>query len=133
MELAHIGFLYKDINTGLKNWKSDKTKILIKKTKDKNLQVYCCLLKFNSLVIELISPMPSNKILIKKLKNNIESKPFGFDHMCFYSKNIDKDLPIWEKKYNSKIVIKKTRSTMFKKNVAFLVLKGGLLIELLEK
>ena len=38
MDLAHIGFLYKDINTGLKNWKSDKTKILIKKTKDKRIE-----------------------------------------------------------------------------------------------
>tara|TARA_Y100001970_G_C14259345_1_gene878513 strand:+ start:4652 stop:5053 length:402 start_codon:yes stop_codon:yes gene_type:complete len=132
MKLAHIGFLYKSIDEGLTIWKNENVKILKNKTKDKKLKVNCCLLKVNSLIIEIISPFKSNKILFKKIENNKKNKPFGFDHLCFYSKNINKDIKIWEKKHNSKTVIKKTYSKMFKKNIAFLVLKTGLLIELLE-
>ena len=132
MKLAHIGFLYKSIDEGLTIWKNENVKILKNKTKDKKLKVNCCLLKVNSLIIEIISPFKSNKILLKKIENNKKNKPFGFDHLCFYSKDINKDIKIWEKKHNSKTVIKKTYSKMFKKNIAFLVLKTGLLIELLE-
>ena len=132
MKLAHIGFLYKSIDEGLTIWKNENVKILKNKTKDKKLKVNCCLLKVNSLIIEIISPFKSNKILLKKIENNKKNKPFGFDHLCFYSKDISKDIKIWEKKHNSKTVIKKTYSKMFKKNIAFLVLKTGLLIELLE-
>ena len=84
------------------------------------------------MTIEIVSPFKTNKILFDKIRINKKNKPFGFDHLCFYSKNINLDIKKWEKKYNSKTVIQKTYSTMFKKNVAFLVLKTGLLIELLE-
>ena len=98
MKLAHIGFLYKSIDEGLTIWKNENVKILKNKTKDKKLKVNCCLLKVNSLIIEIISPFKSNKILFKKIENNKKNKPFGFDHLCFYSKNINKDIKIWEKK-----------------------------------
>lgn len=132
MKLAHIGFLYKSIDEGLAIWKNKNVKILKKKTKDKKLKVNCCLLKVNSLIIEIVSPFKTNKILLDKIRNNKKNKPFGFDHLCFYSKNINLDIKKWEKKHNSKTVIQKTYSTMFKKNVAFIVLKTGLLVELLE-
>lgn len=132
MKLAHIGFLYKSIEEGLRIWKTQNVRIIKKKIKDDNLKVFCCLIKVNDLTVEIISPLKSNKILINKLKNSKRNKPFGFDHLCFYSKNIDKDLKKWEAKYSSKTVIKKTFSKMFKKNIAFLVLKTGLLVELLE-
>tara|TARA_Y100000996_G_C22454575_1_gene615321 strand:+ start:96 stop:497 length:402 start_codon:yes stop_codon:yes gene_type:complete len=132
MNLAHIGFLYSSIDEGIKIWRNQNVKILKKKTKDDRLKVYCCLLKVNNLIIEIISPLRSNKVLRSKLKINKKNKPFGFDHLCFYSKNIDRDLKNWEAKYRSKVVIKKTFSKMFRKNVAFIVLKTGLLVELLE-
>ena len=161
MKLAHIGLLYKDINQGInfcikhpsvlninlrkkdissKNKfnlnsfyekRESPIKMIIKPTVDKKLKVTCCLIGIKKdFFIEIIEPNGNNKILQNKLNNKNYS--YGnFDHLCFFSKNIDKDVKYMTNYLNAKLVLKKTYAKLFKKNICFLVVKS-LLIELLE-
>ena len=117
MKLAYIGFLYKSIDEGLAIWMNKNVKILKKKQRIKKLKVNCCLLRVNSLTIEIVSPFKTNKILFDKIRIN-KNKPFGFDHLCFYSKNINLDIKNG-KKYNSKTVIQKHTQQCLKKMLLF--------------
>ena len=74
------------------------------------------------MTIEIVSPFKTNKILFDKIRINKKNKPFGFDHLCFYSKNIKLDLKKWEKNIIQKQLYKKHTQQCLK-NVAFLVLK----------
>lgn len=158
MKLAHIGFLFKDINQGINYWSKNKfdfeqkfmnkinkriilnkshknnnspVKIIIKPTVDKKLKVTCCLIKIKKdFLIEIIQPHKNNVILKKKIENR--NYTFGsIDHLCFFSNNIDKDIKFMTNNLNARLVVKKTYAKLFKKNICFLVVKS-LLIELLE-
>lgn len=125
----HIGFAVKDIHKTQKIWVESGALPLIDIESDPEQGVYCSLLRVSSSSkIELISPLPGTKHPLETILQN----KGGLHHICYESDDIELDL-IRLAKSKSFIVISEPKyARIFDAQIAFLMLKGGFLVELLQ-
>lgn len=126
LKFHHIGFLTKNINKSFEDFKHLKYKKLGKLVYDANFKVKIQFIQNNHNIIELIEPYKSNYGLIYTLK----IKNYAY-HFAYKVKNINKEIKRLKKKYD--LVIDPTPALAFgKKEVSFLKMKNGFIIELIQ-
>jgi methylmalonyl-CoA/ethylmalonyl-CoA epimerase len=129
MKIAHIGFVVKEIEKSLPSWLASGYELQIKKTFDPIQNVFCLILKkVGEPDIELVAPAEEGK---SPLTSRLE-RGGGIDHICFYTTNM-KDSLLDERAKGSLIVCEPVFAETFGKQIAFVVRRGGLLIEYLEE
>lgn len=129
MEIAHIGYVVKDIDQSLDSWIRSGYHVEISKTFDPIQNVFCLILaKAGEPRIELVSPgLSGSTPLASRLRRG-----GGIDHVCFFTDNIERALEI-ERSNHSVVVCEPVHAVTFNSQVAFVVRQGGLLIEYLEQ
>lgn len=129
MKVAHLGFVTKDIELAVASWVSSGYFIKIPKTFDPIQNVFCLLLgKDGEVDIELVSPgLASKNPLTSRL-----ARGGGLDHICFETNDIELSLEL-ERTNHSIIVCHPVYAETFKERVAFVVRRGGILVEFIEK
>ena len=127
MKFHHTGFLTTDFKKTLDSFKMLNYKKKGKLIRDNLLKVQIQFIEnSNNNLIELIKPYPKNIGLIDILKKKI----FAY-HFAYKVKNLQKTLKKLEKKFN--IIVYPIPAKAFKnKKVAFLKMKNGFIIELIE-
>lgn len=126
MKFHHIGYLTNNINDSLKNFKFlnyKKDGIIVK---DNLLKVKIQFLKNSNNLIELVKPDKNNYGLIDILNK----KNYAY-HFAYKVKNLENSIKFLKKKF--KIIINPIPAKAFKgKKVAFLKIKDGFIIELIQ-
>tara|TARA_B100000989_G_scaffold291006_1_gene264922 strand:- start:530 stop:913 length:384 start_codon:yes stop_codon:yes gene_type:complete len=126
MKFHHIGYLVNNFNSTIKdfkkcNYKKEKTIIT-----DNNLKVQIQFLINGNNIIELVKPHKKNIGLINLLKK----KNYVY-HFAYKVRNLDKTLIRLKKSF--KIIVNPAPAKAFNnKKVAFLKMKNGFIIELIQ-
>ena len=127
MKFHHIGYLTNNINNSIKEFKKINYKNKNNLINDKNLYVKIQFIFNSNNIIELVKPYKKNYSFSKNIKN----KNFAY-HFAYKVKNLNK--AINKLKINSfKLIVNPVPAKAFNnKKVAFLKMKNGFIIELIE-
>lgn len=129
MIIDHICFAVRDIEEGIKYWENtfgykQNTGIVINSLQKVKVVF---LRKENSLTIKIIEPLKENLSLV-----NFVSRGGGFHHLCFRCNNIDNELKELRHKGLITLVPPQPGEAFNNHNIAFLLAKYGLNIELID-
>jgi methylmalonyl-CoA/ethylmalonyl-CoA epimerase len=129
MVIDHICFAVKNLDEGINYWKHIfgyrlKTEMVINSLQKVKVVF---LDKDNSLTVKLIEPLTDNTSLV-----GFVNRGGGFHHICFKCENIDKELEDLKKKGLITLVPPQPGEAFNNKNIAFLLAKYGLNIELID-
>jgi methylmalonyl-CoA/ethylmalonyl-CoA epimerase len=122
----HIGFVVRDIDVSLQSWLDLGFSLVSSKIEELEIGVECILLSDgNSVLIELIQPLPGSQAMSARLKRG-----GGLDHICYLVSDLD--LTISEEvRLGGIVVLEPTQSRLFNRRIAFVFRRSGLLVELL--
>ena len=129
MVIDHICFAVKDLQEGINYWENvfgyrQMTDIItnsLQKVKVTFLE------KKDSISIKLIEPLETNQSLV-----NFVNRGGGFHHICFRCSDIDKQITELTSKGLIKLVAPQPGEAFNNHNIAFLLAKYGLNIELID-
>jgi methylmalonyl-CoA/ethylmalonyl-CoA epimerase len=129
MVIDHISIAVKDIVEGIAYWErvfgyKQMTGIVINSLQKVKVVF---LKKKNSLTIKLIEPLEDNNSLI-----NFVTRGGGFHHICFRCDNIDDGMKDLKNKGLITLVPPQPGEAFNNKNIAFLLAKYGINIELID-
>tara|TARA_B100000989_G_scaffold53492_1_gene35848 strand:+ start:959 stop:1342 length:384 start_codon:yes stop_codon:yes gene_type:complete len=126
MKFHHIGYLVNNFNSVIKEFKKFNYKKKKSIITDNTLKVQIQFLTNGDNIIELVKPYKKNIGLIGLLKK----KNYAY-HFAYKVKNLDKTLAKIQK--NFKIIVNPSPAKAFNnKKVAFLKMKNGFIIELIQ-
>ncbi len=126
MKFHHIGYLVNNFNSVIKEFKKFNYKKKKSIITDNTLKVQIQFLTNGDNIIELVKPHKKNIGLIGLLKK----KNYAY-HFAYKVKNLDKTLAKIQK--NFKIIVNPSPAKAFNnKKVAFLKMKNGFIIELIQ-
>ncbi|NSW94569.1 MAG: VOC family protein [Bacteroidales bacterium] len=129
MVVDHICFAVKDLQEGVRYWESvfgyrQMTEIItntLQKVKVTFLE------KEDSILIKLIEPLETNQSLV-----NFVNRGGGFHHICFRCNDINEQITELTSKGLLKLVDPQPGEAFNNHNIAFLLAKYGLNIELID-
>ncbi len=129
MKIDHICFAVKDLIVGIEYWErvfgySQMTEI-VTNTLQRVKVIF--LKKEDSLLIKLIEPLETNQSLV-----NFVNRGGGFHHVCFKCDNIDEKLSELSEKGLITLVPPQKGEAFNNHDIAFLLAKYGLNIELID-
>jgi methylmalonyl-CoA/ethylmalonyl-CoA epimerase len=129
MIIDHICFAVKDIEEGIAYWDDIFGYEQMTGTVINSLQKVkvVFLSKKDSLTIKLIEPLNDNQSLL-----NFVNRGGGFHHICFKCENIDDELRELKNKGLITLVPPQPGEAFNNKNIAFLLAKYGINIELID-
>lgn len=129
MEIDHICFAVKNLQDGIAYWEHVFGYKQMTKIVENSLQKVkvTFLSKDDSLTIKLIEPLESNQSLI-----NFVNRGGGFHHLCFKCLNIDETIDELTGKGLLKLVPPQPGEAFNNHNIAFLLARYGLNIELID-
>jgi methylmalonyl-CoA/ethylmalonyl-CoA epimerase len=129
MIIDHICFAVKDIEEGIAYWDNIFGYEQMTRTVVNSLQKVrvVFLSKKDSLTIKLIEPLNDNQSLL-----NFVNRGGGFHHICFKCENIDDELRELKNKGLITLVPPQPGEAFNNKNIAFLLAKYGINIELID-
>lgn len=129
MKIDHICFAVKDLNDGISYWQSvfgySQMTEIVKNTLQKVKVVF--LNKDDSILIKLIEPVEGNQSLI-----NFVNRGGGFHHVCFKCADIDEKMDELTGKGLLKLVPPQPGEAFNNHNIAFLLGRYGMNIELID-
>ena len=126
MKFHHIGYLVNNFNSVIKEFKKFNYKKKKSIITDNTLKVQIQFLTNGDNIIELVKPYKKNIGLIGLLKK----KNYAY-HFAYKVKNLDKTLAKIQKNFN--IIVNTSPAKAFNnKKVAFLKMKNGFIIELIQ-
>jgi methylmalonyl-CoA/ethylmalonyl-CoA epimerase len=129
MEIDHICFAVKNLQDGIAYWDHVFGYKQMTKIVENSLQKVkvTFLSKDDSLTIKLIEPLESNQSLV-----NFVNRGGGFHHLCFKCLNIDEKIEELTGKGLLKLVPPQPGEAFNNHNIAFLLARYGLNIELID-
>ena len=127
MKIHHIGFLTNKISQTLSDFKSLNYKKKGPKIDDKLLMVNIQFIKNSKSIIELVEPYKKNY----GLKMILGKKIYAY-HFAYKVRNLSNEIKKLKKK-NFKLIVNPVPAKAFNnKKIAFLTMKNGFIIELIE-
>ena len=129
MKLDHICFAVKDLSVAIDYWThifgyNQKTTI-VENSRQKVKVAF--LNSDNNLTIKLIEPLESNLSLL-----NFVNRGGGFHHLCFKCSDIDKEIEDLTEKGLKLLVPPQPGEAFNNHNIAFMLAKYGINIELID-
>jgi methylmalonyl-CoA/ethylmalonyl-CoA epimerase len=129
MKIDHICFAVKNLKDGIEYWDrvfgyTQMTKIVENSLQKVKVAFLC---KEDSVTIKLIEPLESNQSLC-----NFVNRGGGFHHLCFKCSDMDKKIDELTGKGLIKLVSPQPGEAFNNHNIAFLLAKYGLNIELID-
>jgi methylmalonyl-CoA/ethylmalonyl-CoA epimerase len=129
MIIDHISFAVKNLNEGIAYWErvfgyKQKTRIIVNSLQKVKVTF---LGKTDSLTIKLIEPLESNQALI-----NFVNKGGGFHHICFKCANLKEKIKELSEEGLITLVPPQPGEAFNLHNIAFMLAKNGINIELIE-
>ena len=129
MKIDHICFAVKDLRDGIAYWYNVFGYKQMTKIVENSLQKVkvTFLSKDDSITIKLIEPLDTNQSLV-----NFVNRGGGFHHICFKCSDIDEKIDELNKKGLITLVPPQQGEAFNNKNIAFLLARYGLNIELID-
>jgi methylmalonyl-CoA/ethylmalonyl-CoA epimerase len=129
MKIDHICFAVKSLKAAITYWEDvfgyKQMTNIVTNTLQKVKVVF--LKKDDSMLIKLIEPLEDNQSLV-----NFVNRGGGFHHLCFRCDNIDEQMCKLSEKGLLKLVAPQPGEAFNNHNIAFLLAKYGLNIELID-
>jgi methylmalonyl-CoA/ethylmalonyl-CoA epimerase len=129
MELAHLGFVVRDMHRALKRFEAEGAVVVIPPTDDPIQRVSCCLIRSDGAVdIELVAPLvPGDSPIESRLKRG-----GGLDHVCYLVDDISETLTS-ELAAGAIVVCEPTHAVTFNRQIAFVQRRSGLVVEFMSR
>ncbi|MEM9200697.1 MAG: VOC family protein [Actinomycetota bacterium] len=129
IELAHVGYVVKDIERGINRFEREGAVLTLEATPDPIQGVYVCLLRVDGAVdIELVSPIePGSSPVESRL-----ARGGGLDHLCYFVDDVEGALADDEQK-GSLIVCPPTYACAFERTIGFAQRRTGLVVEYMSR
>jgi methylmalonyl-CoA/ethylmalonyl-CoA epimerase len=129
MKIDHICFAVKDLKEGISYWKnvfgySQMTEIVTNSLQKVKVSFLC---KDDSLLVKLIEPLEDNQSLV-----NFVNRGGGFHHICFKVSDMKKQISELTDKGLISLVPPQPGEAFNNHNIAFLLARYGLNIELID-
>lgn len=129
LTLAHLGFVVKDMASGLKRFLREGADVRISPVQDSVQRVEVCLLEISGgVMVELVSPLPGVECPIAARLQ----RGGGLDHICYYASDIHR--AITDEQTNGAILLSGPQPALaFNTDAAFVYRKCGLVVEFLSR
>jgi methylmalonyl-CoA/ethylmalonyl-CoA epimerase len=129
MDLAHIGYVVRDMHRALRRFEAEGAEVVIAPTDDPLQRVSCCLLRIDDAVlVELVAPLtPGDSPVESRLKRG-----GGLDHICYFVEDISEAL-VSERSAGSIVVCEPVYAVTFDRQIAFVQRRSGLVIEYMSR
>jgi methylmalonyl-CoA/ethylmalonyl-CoA epimerase len=128
-DIAHIGYVAPQMERALATWQRAGAEIIVPPALDPIQNVMCALLVVAGIVpVELVAPMPSgpNPVATRL------SKGGGIDHVCIYVDDVAAAFAD-QLAQKSMGVVEPHYGAVFDRDIAFVVTRGGLVLELMQR
>lgn len=129
MELAHLGYVVKNIERGVARFEREGGVLTLPPTPDPIQKVSVALLTLDGAVdIELVSPLvPGDSPVDTRL-----ARGGGLDHVCYFVDDVAESLRA-EEPNGSLVVCEPTFACAFNRTIAFVQRRGGLIVEFMSR
>ena len=129
MDLAHLGFVVRDMDRALRRFEAEGAVMTIAPTDDPIQRVSCCLLRMDGAVdIELVAPLvPGDSPVEARLKRG-----GGLDHVCYFVDDVTETLRA-ETDTGGLVVCQPTYAVTFDREIAFVQRRSGLVVEFMSR
>ena len=127
--LAHVGYVVPRMERGLTQWLRGGAELVVPPALDPIQNVSCALLiVMGSFPIELVAPIPEgpNPVAGRLAKGG------GIDHICIYVDDVAGGVEAM-KTDGAMCVVEPVYGAVFDRTIAFLILRSGLVLELMER
>lgn len=132
MLLSHIGYAVPNMDVAVNRWLKAGATTKIEPTIDPIQKVNCSLLTMQGEIpIELIAPADENQPNESPIYNRLK-KGGGLDHICLFCDDINEAITEYEL-CGGILISGPCYGCVFDRNIAFLIMRTGLTIELMEK
>ena len=129
MELAHLGYVVKNIERSLARFEKEGAVLTLAPTPDPIQRVSVALLTIDGAVdIELVAPLVSGDSPVESRL----ARGGGLDHVCYYVDDVEQALAE-EKPRGSLVVCEPTFACAFNRTIAFVQRRGGLVVEFMSR
>ena len=128
-KVFHWGYVVPDIDRALKAWTAMGAIVVVPPTQDPIQKVFCSLLIFKGAVpIELVAPVSKtdNPVKVRLAKGG------GLDHVCLFTDDLQADLRSFVDD-GACVAVQPTYGEVFDRELAFLVTRVGLVVELMNR
>ncbi len=125
----HYGMSVLDMDKALKGWTDIGTEILMPPAEAIGVNVLCCLMLYNDTILELVSP--SNETGREQMQPRL-LRAGAIDHVAYFSDDLAADLKSLEDAGGA-VQVPLTFNTGFDRNMAFILMPIGFLIELMDR
>lgn len=128
-KVFHWGYVVPNMDRALKAWTAMGALVVVPPAQDHRQKVFCSLLIFKGAVpIELVAPVSMTDSPIK----NRLAKGGGLDHLCLFTDDMEADLRSFVGD-GASVVVPPTYGEVFDRELAFLVTRVGLVVELMGR
>jgi methylmalonyl-CoA/ethylmalonyl-CoA epimerase len=129
MELAHVGYVVRDMRSALRRFEAEGGVVVIPPTADPIQRVSCCLLRCDGAIdIELVAPLvPGDSPIESRL-----TRGGGLDHLCYFVPDVREALAS-EIARGAVVVCEPTYAVTFGRTIAFVQRRTGLVVELMAR
>jgi methylmalonyl-CoA/ethylmalonyl-CoA epimerase len=128
-DIAHIGYVVPQMERALATWQRSGAELIIPPALDPIQNVMCALLILAGTVpVELVAPMPEgpNPVATRLAKGG------GIDHVCIYADDVAAAFAV-QLEQKAMGVVEPHYGAVFDRDIAFVVTRGGLVLELMQK
>ncbi len=129
MVIDHVGVVVQDLEEGIRTWTDlfgygQKSEIILNSRQKVNVVF---MEKTGSITVKLIAPSTANSPI-----GLYASRGGGLHHLCFRCNNLEKDIPMLQRK-GARLIVPPQPGEAFKNhNIAFLLTPNNLNIELID-
>ena len=129
MALAHLGYVVPDLDGALRRFVREGAVVSVPPTPDPIQKVVVCLLRIDEAVdVELVAPINENDCPIRSRL----ARGGGLDHLCYFVDDLAEAIAA-EQACGALIVCQPCYAVAFRRRVAFVHRRSGLVVELMTR
>jgi methylmalonyl-CoA/ethylmalonyl-CoA epimerase len=127
--LAHVGYVVRNMESAIKRFEAEGGRIVVEPTVDPIQRVEVCLLVAqDEAPVELVAPTDDPDCPIKGRL----VRGGGLDHICYFVDDLNAAITE-EEKSGAMLICKPTFAVAFKRDVAFVHRRSGLVVEYMTR
>lgn len=125
----HYGMTVPEMDEAVAAWTAMGAEVLMPPVEAEGVGVMCCVLQFNGSVLELVAAITDEA---RERMQQMMLRPGAIDHVAYFSDDLAADIEALEKR-GGQVAVPITFNTGFDRNMAFLQMPTGMVIELMER
>lgn len=128
-DVFHYGMKVEDMDKAIEDWQAIGADVLMAPVEAEGVGVFCAIMLFRGMVFELVAPAADKA---QESSDSESMRPGAIDHVAYLSDDIEADLAELKEK-GGEVRLPATLNTGFDREMAFIQMPTGLVIELMDR